>query len=64
METLSIQTLPDGRVALIANGERGEVVGVRGTDFDRVALAGTAPVTPVSQQVRDHLFRTSLKKGA
>ena len=27
-------------------------------------LAGTAPVTPVSQQVRDHLFRTSLKKGA
>jgi hypothetical protein len=27
-------------------------------------LAGTAPATPMSQQVRNHLFRSSLKKGA
>jgi hypothetical protein len=27
-------------------------------------LAGTEPVTPLSQQVRNHLFRSSLKKGA
>lgn len=27
-------------------------------------LRQAAPTTPVSQQVRDHLFRSSLKKGA
>jgi hypothetical protein len=27
-------------------------------------LAGTAPVTPMSQQIRNHLFRTSMRKGA
>ena len=27
-------------------------------------LGQQSPTTPVSQQVRDHLFRSSLKKGA
>lgn len=52
METLSIQTLPDGRVVLIAQGERAEVVGVRGGDFGRVALAITGPASSVASDER------------
>lgn len=55
MDTLSIQTLPDGRVALIANGERGEVVGVRGRDFDHVAMAITGPASSIACD--EHLTR-------
>jgi len=52
LETLSIQTLPDGRVALIANGDRAEVVGVRGSDFERVALAITGPASSIASDER------------
>lgn len=52
-DTLSIQTLSDGRVALISNGERGEVIGIRTCDFERFALAITGPASNIASD--EHL---------